>query len=147
MTIGTIFCVMVTIHFVADWVFQSHDTAMRKSNDWIIRFEHCFLYAGFFIPFFVWVTWVRNSGWPVLTAYFLLLITHFIEDTYLPVYWWVWYVREVPSITCYRFGTDQSIKRFKEWFGTPLGCVLGIAVDQIVHILCLWAAIAALIWM
>ena len=141
MDVSLIFVVLMTVHFVADWVFQSHDTAMRKSSESRVRWVHCLVYSCF-----MWTAMALCGFWGLrlTAAYWVLLLSHYVEDTYKPVYLWAYYVRRVPGIRLWPRGSPESVEAFRAWFGTPLGCILGIAVDQIVHVVCLWLAIACL---
>lgn len=133
--ICSIFVVMTFIHFVVDWVFQSHDQAMAKATDHWARAGHCAIYAFGFLPLLVWQD---IYGWKFVECLAILFLSHFIEDTYLPVYWWAKYIRRPvvgPSQAPWRL---QTIDDFKLWSRSPLGLILIIAVDQIVHLSFLW---------
>lgn len=43
--VGGWLALLVTLHFTVDWVFQSHDEAMRKPREWLVRARHCMVYA------------------------------------------------------------------------------------------------------
>jgi hypothetical protein len=121
--VGGVFALLVLVHFVADWVFQSHDEAMRKPKDNLIRAKHCTVYTLLCtsaISFFG-VSWVI-----CLQSAFILWLSHFLEDTYLPVFVWARYIRKP--------GPMNTLKDFVAFAETPLGKILLIAVDQIVHL-------------
>jgi len=177
---GGCFAILVMVHFTIDWVFQSHDEAMEKSRDWVVRFKHCAVYTSPFV--FV----MAASTWPLLPclgACGLLFVSHFVEDTYLPVLWWAKYVRKPPQmrrkvmwrrgawgieenedgdVRPWRTTAEQNAVReaagrasspaekkrrlrkaqamldldgFIAFVGDPLGKILLIAIDQIVHLL------------
>jgi len=122
--------ILTLLHFVSDWIFQSHDEAMRKNSESLIRARHCFVYTviisavcllGFHLPLLdvgIYAT--------------ILFISHYIEDSYLPVYLWAKYIRKAPE-----FSTPgvSELDRFKAFASTVLGKILLIVVDQIIHIL------------
>lgn len=147
---GGLLAVLVFIHFFVDWIFQSHAEAMVKHNNPKIRAKHCLIYTLGFVP----IMWVFNFSlieW--LIGLNLLFWSHFAEDTYLPVYLWAKYIRKPPEMTGPRKGQvilqqqeDGSFKPhqdvlppdpkagFVEFVQTPMGKILMIAIDQIIHI-------------
>lgn len=138
---GGIFAVLTFIHFFVDWIFQSHAEAMVKHNNWKVRAKHCGIYTLGFVPLLMFchfslVEWV--------VALNVLFWSHFCEDTYLPVYWWAKHIRKPPEMTQPRKSTgvdgyvtvgppDPKVG-FVEFIQTPLGKILMIAIDQIIHI-------------
>ncbi len=138
---GGIFAVLVFIHFFVDWIFQSHSEAMVKHNNPKVRAKHCLIYTAGFIPLFLFC---HFSVFEWLVALNLLFWSHFCEDTYLPVYLWAKYVRRPPEMTEPRKqkGVDGYVTvsppdpkaGFVEFIQTPLGKILMIAIDQIIHI-------------
>lgn len=127
--IGGIFSILVFIHFASDWIFQTHAEAMAKARDAKVRARHCAVYTAFFIPFLLWVD--VPYGWTAACAA-ILFVSHFVEDTYIPVFLWMRYVRRPPGMV----SSDKEIVRaeFLKFIETPLGKILLIAVDQIIHI-------------
>lgn len=73
----------------------------------------------------------------------VLFSSHFFEDTYVPVYWWAKYIRRVPELQT----KDGWVARrnFADWVKTPLGAILMIAIDQIIHIYFLWVPVIAVL--
>jgi hypothetical protein len=139
---GGLLSILVFIHFFVDWIFQSHAEAMAKHNNPKIRAKHCAIYTAGFIPLFLfcdfsWLEW--------LVALNILFWSHFGEDTYVPVYLWAKYIRKPPEM-CTPSKTVSTIdgyiyiaapdpkKGFVEFIGTPMGKILMIAIDQIIHI-------------
>ncbi len=138
---GGSFSILVFIHFFVDWIFQSHAEAMVKHNNPKIRAKHCLIYTIGFVPFMAlfhlsWAEW--------LFALNLLFWSHFCEDTYIPVYLWAKYVRRPPEMIEPRkqTGLDGYVSvlppdpkaGFVEFIQTPMGKILMIAIDQIIHI-------------
>ncbi len=66
----TIPLLLLTIHFVADFVFQSDWMAIQKSKRWDALALHCLTYALCFVPF------VPN---PVVFT-LITFVTHFVQD-------------------------------------------------------------------
>jgi hypothetical protein len=180
---GGVFSLLVFIHFASDWLFQSHTEAMAKAKNARIRARHCAVYTLFFLPF-LWWTGV-SPAW-IAGCAVILFVSHFIEDTYAPVYLWMRYIRRPPGmgIRIVRQGSkgyyttlgpewlgampvqqdvpissddlkdplmeavrlaesgmplpeiEDKIRRqeFLKFVETPLGKILLIAVDQIIHI-------------
>jgi hypothetical protein len=127
--LGGLLSVLTFIHFAIDWIPQSHYEAMNKYNNPKIRAKHCLIYTAGFIPFFLlchfsWVEW--------LVALNILFWSHFVEDTYLPVFLWAKYIRKPPEMQ------PDPKSGFIEFVQTPLGKILMIAIDQIIHILFLF---------
>lgn len=153
---GGLLSVLVFVHFFVDWIFQTHSEAMVKHNNPKVRAKHCAIYTAGFVPFM----WLFNFGlleW--LIALNVLFWSHFAEDTYVPVYLWAKYIRKPPEMTTPRPprvhlhidntpGADPFAKvpcdckleppdpkeGFKEFIQTPMGKILMIAIDQIIHI-------------
>jgi len=147
---GGLLSILVFIHFFVDWIFQSHAEAMVKHNNPKIRAKHCLIYTAGFLPFM----WLFNFGWlEWFLAVNILFWSHFVEDTYVPVYLWAKYVRKPPEMTNPRkaevilqqqedgsFQPHQAVLPpdpkvgFVEFIQTPMGKILMIAIDQIIHI-------------
>jgi hypothetical protein len=148
--VGGVFAVLVFIHFVVDWLFQTHDQAMAKATDALVRAKHCTVYTMGFVP----LLWALHV--PMVLAVLCIQIlfwSHYLEDTYVPVYLWAKYVRKpkgvnfinaavlnstqgglAPGYQTETFEYAKDILGFKTWMGTPLGAILGITVDQIIHL-------------
>jgi hypothetical protein len=126
--VGGMFALLTFLHFVADWVFQSHAEAMAKTTNSWVRALHCTTYTAiccFVIELTTQVTILR-----LIVIAVLLFFSHFFEDTYLPVYVWARYVRKPLELQ-----GQASLEDFRLFADTTLGKILLIAIDQIVHIL------------
>lgn len=142
---GGIFAVLGFIHFFVDWIFQSHAEAMVKHNNWKVRAKHCLIYTVGFVPllFVVGLSW-----WEWLVALNVLFWSHFTEDTYVPVFLWAKWIRRPPEMSdpIKTSGVDGYItitppdphKGFVLFIQTPLGKILMITIDQIIHLIFLW---------
>lgn len=133
-SIGGLFAVFAFIHFFVDWILQTHAEAMAKHNTASVRAKHCLVYTLGFIPLLIWMGF---GLWPFIIAVNILFWSHFIEDTYLPVYLWARYIRQPPEMK------DDPKAGFIEFIKTPLGKILMIAVDQIIHL----AFLFPVVWM
>jgi len=138
---GGLFAVLAFIHFFVDWIFQSHSEAMVKHNNPKIRAKHCLIYTLGFVPL---LALVGFSFYEWLIALNILFWSHFCEDTYLPVYYWAKWIRRPPEMTQPRKRTEvdgyvtilppDPKAGFVEFVQTPLGKILMIAIDQIIHL-------------
>lgn len=138
---GGLFAVLGFIHFFVDWIFQSHSEAMVKHNNPKVRAKHCLIYTLGFVPLFLFC---HFAWWEWLIALNILFWSHFAEDTYLPVFLWAKYIRRPPEMTQPRkqVGVDGYVSilppdakaGFMEFVQTPLGKILMIAIDQIIHL-------------
>ena len=123
---GSLFSLLTFNHFVVDWGFQTHNEAMNKSHDWKWRARHCLIYAIGFIPLLMLM---ELNALELLASFLILFTSHFIEDTYIPVYFWAKYIRRMPMIRL------DGIQAFKAEFSRPLGLILFITIDQLIHML------------
>lgn len=143
-TAGGVFVILVFVHFFADWIFQNHEQATKKHNDFSVRGRHCLYYT---VPFIFVILLLGVDGWWLITSILILFLSHFIIDTYVPVFLWAKYIRKVPEIsTALPNSDDRGIfkntpaqEEFAKLFKTsPIYAILFIAVDQILHLLFLW---------
>ena len=139
--IGGIFALLTILHFVADWVFQSHAEAMAKPTNHRVRAKHCFIYAALCLGGILWCTDPEPEALAWMA--YLLFFSHFLEDTYLPVFVWARFVRKPPEMDVEAAG--PGMRGFVEFASTPLGKILLIAIDQIVHILFLLPVAAMIV--
>lgn len=151
---GGLFAVFAFVHFFVDWIFQSHAEAMVKHNNPKIRAKHCLIYTLGFVPL-MWALGFTNWEW--VFGLNILFWSHFCEDTYLPVYLWAKHIRKPPEMiepwkeTYMRPNGEMAFKvhpadpkrGFVEFVQTPLGKILMIAIDQIIHLSFLFP----LVWM
>lgn len=139
--LGGLFSVLAFIHFFVDWIFQSHSEAMVKHNNPKIRAKHCAIYTAGFVPLLAIVGFSPLEWFIALN---ILFWSHFYLDTYHGVYLWAKYIRRPPEMTQLRkiIGIDgyvtilppDSKAGFIEFVQTPLGKILMIAIDQLIHI-------------
>lgn len=143
--VGGLFAVMAFIHFFVDWIFQSHSEAMVKHNHPWIRAKHCLIYTVGFVPL---MCFFHFNFWSWLIALNILFWSHFAEDTYVPVYLWAKYIRRPPEMTepwketytrvdgtvAIKVHPPDPKRGFGEFVQTPIGKILMIAIDQIIHL-------------
>lgn len=126
--VGGIFALLTLLHFIADWVFQSHTEAMAKPTDAWVRARHCCIYTLImFVP--IWWAFDPNDGLLLFIAA-TLWFSHFVEDTYLPVFMWAKYIRKPLEMELL-----DPMEGFKLFAGTALGKILLVTLDQVVHLL------------
>jgi len=141
--IGGIFALLAFVHFFVDWIFQSHETAMAKSHNKLKLMTHCFVYTLGFIPVFLIL---KLPLLEILWLSVFLFLTHYIEDTYIPIMLWAKYIRKPPEFTNTNLTNDKD--KFIAWVTNPtnsLGKILMIAIDQIIHLGCLVVASVVLV--
>jgi uncharacterized protein DUF3307 len=143
--IGGVFAVLAYIHFLTDFIFQSHAEAMVKHNNPRIRAKHCLIYTAGFVPILATFCWCgAMSSAEFFVSLAILFFSHFFEDTYIPVFLWAKYLRKPPQMTqpIKQVGVDGYItilppdakEGFKQFVETALGKILLISVDQIIHL-------------
>lgn len=150
---GGLFAVLSFIHFFVDWIFQSHAEAMVKHNNPLVRAKHCAIYTLGFVPLFLVFGF---EWWQWLLSLNILFWSHFCEDTYLPVFFWAKYIRRPPEMTEPRksVGVDGYVTvlppdakaGFVEFIQTPLGKILMIAIDQIIHLFFLFPIVLIILF-
>lgn len=133
--IGGVFALLTLVHFVADWVFQSHDEAMAKSRNAYVRHKHCLTYSVLCLLTIGMM--FRSTTWTeILFIYLTLYVSHFLEDSYVPIYMWARYIRKPPEITAQLpHVAGIELAKFVRFADTTLGKILIIALDQIIHLM------------
>ena len=147
---GGIFFIFTFVHFIVDWLFQSHESAMNKCCNSKIRSKHCLLYSFGFIPLMLLFNF---SAIEFIIGFLTLFISHFIIDSYVPIYLWARYIRKPQQMNnnnnrCYGVRDMEKtngyyMSNFFDFAQTNLGLILCIVVDQIFHIVFL----IPLVWM
>lgn len=111
----TLFEQLLLAHFVGDWLLQPTAMAKAKTNNWKVRSLHCLIITACFFP--IALPWF---------CYIWIFATHWIIDTYKPLYWF----RKLK-------GDYVSLYQFKCSFHEPDGFMVNVVHDQIFHILTL----------
>ena len=149
---GGLFAIFTFVHFFVDWICQTHAEAMAKHNNAKVRARHCLIYTLGFVPLMLLL---KFSTWEFIAGLNILFWSHFVEDTYYPVYIWAKYVRRPPEMINPIVVEDSTglvntqvlppdpKAGFVKFVSTPLGKILMIAVDQIIHL----AFLFPLVWM
>jgi hypothetical protein len=149
---GGLFAVFTFIHFFVDWICQTHAEAMAKHNNAKVRARHCLIYTVGFIPLMYLLGFTPLK---FVIGLNILFWSHFVEDTYFPVFLWAKYIRKPAEMTAPIVLQDNSglIKAqvlppdpkegFIKFISTPLGKILMITVDQIIHL----TFLIPLVWM
>lgn len=137
---GGLFSVFTFVHFFADWLFQSHFEATNKHKNAKIRARHCLIYTVAFIPILLLM---KVSLIAMVVSLVFLFVSHFVIDTYVPVYLWAKYLRKVPSLQKENLGDKSGMQVFAEMWSNPIYPILFIAVDQILHLTFLWPVVLA----
>lgn len=138
---GGLFALLAFNHFLVDWVFQTHWEAMNKGKNGWIRAIHCMVYTVGFAPV-MFALGIRE--WEFLGCAAVLFVSHHIEDTYRPVMWWFKNIRRVPELRS-RVDGYSDMARMGRYLkeGGPLGYILLISIDQIIHLCFLWVIVWA----
>jgi hypothetical protein len=136
--IGGLLALLTLFHFVADWILQSDTTAVAKFiNPWALT-RHAVEYTigmGCLIGVFLGRL-PMPAPWYIVA---LIFTSHWIEDTYVPVYLWAKYLRCTPELQAGYHSQDGHLpdgerRHFIVFASTPLGKILTITIDQTVHI-------------
>lgn len=121
---------LVVVHFIADWAFQSEEQAHRTATCDDIRSMHCAIYALCFVPFFSIFT---SHLLIALLLIFWTFGTHWLVESCVPLKWWAKYIRRAAP-----FRTDDSMEvAFAKYTSTIEGYILITIIDQIIHIVVL----------
>ncbi len=144
--LGGLLFLLSFVHFIVDWGFQSHNEAMQKATNKLVRARHCVVYTMGLLPLVIFLFAGKGDSEAICFSLFLLWVSHFLIDTYIPVYVWALYFRKPPEMMEYgkavalneTGGTrlaETELEKFKGFAKTPLGLFLVIAMDQAWHIL------------
>jgi len=131
-TAGGLFAFLTFVHFFVDWGLPTHSEAMHKHKSWKWRARHCLLYTVGFLPAMLLMNY---TAWDFVIGILVLFVSHFVEDSYTPVYLWAKHIRRIPAVQ------EEGVPAFKLMFEQPLGVVLCIGIDQLIHLLFLWVLV------
>lgn len=74
---GGLFSILGFIHFVTDWVFQSHAEAMVKHANAKVRAKHCAIYTLGFVPLLIFIVCVGAlTWWQFVACIAILFLSH-----------------------------------------------------------------------
>lgn len=137
---GGLFAILVFIHLFVDFVCQTHFEAMNKHNNPSIRARHCFIYGAGFVPILIYLCSLGAlSKLEYFASLAILFLSHFAEDSYVPVVLWAKYIRRPPEM----INASSDKEGFIQFVSAPLGKILMIAIDQIIH----FAFLFPIVWM
>ncbi len=115
---AALFGLLTFWHFPADWLFQNHMEAIKKSKDRKVRAWHCLKYALAFVPLLLLMRTRMNYDGPTLLAdanfygaLVILFVSHYIIDSYIPVMLWAKYIRKDPVFAQVRPMVKKSEKK------------------------------------
>lgn len=139
---GGLFVILTFVHFFADWIFQTHHEATNKHSNFAVRGKHCIIYTAAFVPVLLLM---GITGWGLVISIFTLYLSHFIIDTYVPVFLWAKYFRRIPALrgkeAVKGISTKDTQAIFKWLWTQPVYPILFIAIDQILHLSFLWVVV------
>lgn len=133
-----LFDLLVIVHFISDWIFQTQEQASNKSKDLNVLLEHSSVYTIFFIPVLFFC-----QPLSLIWALPLLFLSHAFLDNRKFEFW---ILRVFKGI----YVTPDFIPFYKDKYGDPqifdksLFWILLITIDQVLHIIVL-AFVAALL--
>ncbi len=151
-TAGGLLFFLTFFHFIFDWIPQSHADATAKSKDWWIRAVHVTIYTSLMLLPIMAILWeplgVRTSAvkMPLYLGISLIVtwVTHFIEDTYIPVVLWAKYIRKIPEYQDLK-KADTALLGM-DAIQSTVTIILFIVIDQLVHITFLTVPVALAVW-
>jgi len=91
-----------------------------------------------------WGAWSPKFFWYFLISVGVTWVTHFIEDTYIPVVLWAKYLRKIPEYQDLK-KADTALVGMDSINGT-VAIILFIVIDQIIHITFLTVPVALAVW-
>ncbi len=131
--IGGVFALLVLAHIIADFLLQGHSEAFCKSFRSGVRAWHCVKYSVFLLsPWFL--LGVKTN---YILCFAISTVSHFILDSYVPVYFWAKYIRKDPDFGGSNFSKEGNGLRFHAFLRRPLGLILSLVVDQTLHLVTL----------
>jgi len=129
-------------HFVADWLTQPEKMAENKSSNFWLLLLHCCIYTVLFVPVLIIY---GIPMWMAGIAATILFMSHFVGDTYAPVWFWAKFIRRMT------FRRDVVMQRQRVLYGTQVFNVeqvhdgpfyfkptLMVVIDQLWHLFFLW---------
>lgn len=117
---------------------------MAKATNHKVRARHCLIYTAGLAPVVVLGVEGVEQGAFCLA---ILFASHFLIDTYMPVYLWAKYLRRPPTMADNESVAPLSeMAKFKEFASTPIGILLVVSMDQAYHVLFLVPVAAVMLW-
>lgn len=125
---GGIFAILMLVHFVADFVFQSYKVVDIKFNKFRELSKHSFIYAVQFLPilFFIELTWTQ-----CVVGFLWLMVSHFVIDSMWITNHWIKHMYRPPDLVA----TPRGILG---WSTAYKNSVRILIIDHIQHAFALW---------
>jgi len=117
-------------HFFFDWGLQSHKDAIAKSKNFSVRFSHVLSYTLCMSVLFYVV--MSDDIFGIFIVSSATAVLHFLTDDYSAPVLWAKYVRKAPEFE--GIGILAGATKFA---ATPLGIILLVMGDQLLHTLAL----------
>lgn len=125
--------ILLTLHFVGDFLLQSDWMALNKSKSWDALLMHALVYV---VPFTVWFMLTNDS--PAAVKFLAVtLVAHFLTDA-VTSRWTsrLWFIETTMAGSMTRYPNDEStramtyfvdVKPTRHWFFVVIG------LDQLLH--------------
>jgi hypothetical protein len=125
---GGIFAILVLIHFMADFLFQSYKVIDAKYKKFRELSLHSLIYASQFLPilYFLSLTWVE-----IIVSFLWLMCSHFAIDSMWLTNHWLKHVYRPPDLVA----TPRGIFG---WTTSHKNSIRILIVDHIQHAFALW---------
>jgi hypothetical protein len=132
---GGLLAIFTLVHFMADWFPQSHRESYEKYTRKLIRLRHSVIYAIHFLPLILWLDMV---DWTGLVSLVILVGSHYVIDSYWPIYMWMYYIRRPPEMSVgessLNAGFSVRWRSFMAHIETPAGRAAHVIFDQTLHV-------------
>lgn len=142
--------VLLTAHFIGDFVAQSDRIATQKSKSWAALFEHVCYYTLPFLPAVGFLVGFEPNGW-VTTFFVLTFVLHFLTDAITSrITSKLWFLNITPTgetAKIWRGGGNGGVRveplcavedtGTRHWFFVMIG------FDQLLHA---WALLGTWAW-
>ena len=126
------FEMLVLVHFIADWIFQTHKQASEKSKDLKVLLEHSAIYTIFFIP--VLVFGLSSQLFSLFWILPLLFVSHaFLDNRKFEL----WLFKKFKGIFIISGCPFYKIKGEPVPLDMGLFWIVFITIDQIFHMIIL----------
>jgi hypothetical protein len=133
---GGIFAILMLIHFMADFVFQSYKVIDAKYKKFRELSIHSLIYAVQFLPimFFLGLTWIE-----IIAGFIWLVGTHFAIDSMWFTNHWLKHVYRPPDLVA----TPRGIVG---WATSYKNSIRILIVDHIQHAFALWPIVIMVLY-
>lgn len=130
-----IILILLLFHFVVDFVFQRHETAINKGKDRMTLLGHSLIYGlAMYMVFSSVVTTEIDNEYGVL-VYVFFAVSHYFIDSGFPIVMWAKFIHQNPLFENVYTLKDGKEAILKDCLENPFRPAIYIAIDQIFHIL------------